>query len=319
MIKIGIVGLGGMGTVHYMNYKHIDGVEVVAVVGASESDIQKSKEWGLPIFDTISKLCEMHDVDVIDICTPTFLHFTHVEEALINNRNVICEKPLTLKSELARELFELAKEKNKHIYVAHVVQFMKQTEILRDLVENQTYGKPLDAYFERLSARPQWGTGSWMFDKDKAGLIPYDLHIHDLDVIVSLFKTPKEMTYTKSQGILDFPEQYRFSYKYDNLNVVAEAAWFNAQIPFTARWRVYFERGYLVNTGDSLILYPEEGEPIEYDIEERIKIETGINVPATGMYLAELEHFIDCIRKDVDTPYVSQEQIIDVLGVLEKF
>lgn len=319
MIKIGLVGLGGMGTVHYSNYQHIEGVEVVAVVGASESDILKAKEWNLPIYDTISKLCEHHKVDVIDICTPTFLHYKHVEEALINDVNVICEKPLTLKSEMAKELFELAEDKKKHIYVAHVVQFMKQTEILRDLVKTKKYGKVLDAYFERLSARPQWGTGSWMFDKDKAGLIPYDLHIHDLDLIVSLFGKPLTVSHTSTQGLLDFPEQYRFNYSYKGLNVVGEAAWFNANIPFTARWRVYFEKAYLVNDGNTLILYPDEGEALHFDIEEKVKIETGINVPPTGMYLAELQHFIDCVREDRDSEFVTQQQIISVLEVLERF
>lgn len=75
--------------------------------------------------------------------------------------------------------------------------------------------------------------------------MPFDLHVHDLDVIVSVFGKPDSVDYTacrrKDSEICD---QYRIRYGYQNgMTVSAEAAWFNACIPFTARWRVYFERG----------------------------------------------------------------------------
>ena len=317
MLKIGIVGIGGMGTVHYMNYKHIDDVEIVAFVATSKESRKKAQSFGLPMYESIEAMCEAEDIDVVDICSPTFLHEKHVRTALNLSKNVICEKPLTLTSKEAKDLFELARKKQRHLYVAFVVQFTKQTEILREIVKDQRFGKPLDAIFERLSAKPNWGSGSWMFDKSKAGLIPYDLHIHDLDMIVSLFGKPNNIVVQETQGILDFPEHYRFLYEYDGLNVVGEAAWFNAQIPFTARWRVYFEKGYLVNDGITLIAYPDEGEPIEYDVTEKHKIETGINVPPTEMYLNELEHFIGCIKKDIDSPIVTESQIVETLKILE--
>lgn len=317
MLEIGLVGLGGMGTVHYMNFKHIKNVKVVAVVGTTRSDKEKAKLWNLPIYQSISDMCINHNVDVIDICTPTFLHYEHITESLLNDKTVICEKPMTLSSKKAKELFSLAEKRDKKIYVGHVVQFMKQTEVLRDIVKDGTFGKPLDAVFERLSAKPNWGSDSWMFDKEKAGLIPFDLHIHDLDLIISLFGKPKKIQTFKTQSLLKFPEHYRFLYEYDNLNVVGEAAWFNAQIPFTARWRIYFEKGYLDNDGKQLIAYPESGDPIIYDVEEKHKIETGINVPPTEMYLNELKHFVDCIIKDIYSPYISKKQIIETIEILE--
>ena len=317
MLNVAIVGLGGMGTVHYMNYKHIDGVKVVGFVGRSDKSKEKAEDLGLPIYKTISEICKNEEVDIVDICTPTYLHPDHVKEGLENNKNVICEKPLALNSKDAKELFALAKTKGLHLYVAQVVQFTRQTEILREIVEDQRFGKPLDAIFERLSEKPNWGSDSWMFDKEKAGLIPFDLHIHDLDMIVSLFNKPNKVNVQKTEGILDFPEHYRFIYNYEGLNVIGEAAWFNAQIPFTARWRVYFEKAYLVNDGEKLIAYLDEGDKIEYDVEEKLKIETGINVPPTQMYLNELKHFVDCIKKDIDSSIVTSKQVISTIEILE--
>lgn len=317
MIRIGIVGVGGMGTVHYMNYQHIDGVEIVGLVGVSESDKNKAALWGLPIYPSITELCKNVKLDVIDVCTPTFLHPKNVKEALLLDKNVICEKPLALKSIDAIQLFDLAKRQGKHLYVGQVVQFTKPTQILRELIETQVFGRPLDAVFERMSAKPNWGTDSWMFDKEKGGLIPYDLHIHDLDMIISLFGTPKGVEVQASQGLLEFPEYYRFIYKYDDVNVLAHASWLNAKIPFMAEWRVYFEKAYVVNDGNNVVAYPAEGDPIYYDVDEKIKIETGINIPPTGMYLEQLQHFIDCIKDDRDSDIVTKNQIVETLKVLE--
>lgn len=317
MLKIGIVGTGGMGTVHYSNYQHIDKVKVVAFVGKSEKSKEKGRQLDLPVYESIDLMCKNEDIDIVDICTPTYLHYDHVKSALNNSKHVICEKPLTLSLDKAKDLYDLAKTKQRHLYVAQVVQFTKSSDVLREIVSDNRFGKPLDAVFERLSAKPNWSNDSWMFDKSKAGLIPYDLHIHDLDLITSLFGKPKNIKVQKSQGILNFPEHYRFLYEYKDLNVVGEAAWFNAQIPFTARWRVYFEKALLVFDGSSLIAYLSDDDPVEFDISEKEKIETGINVPPTEMYLIQLRHFVDCVRKNIASPIVTKAQVLETLSILE--
>ena len=88
----------------------------------------------------------------------------------------------------------------------------------------------MDGCFERLTACPKWSQGGWLLEKEKSGLLPFDLHIHDLDVIVSLFGKPDSVTFTECAGRgKAYAEQYRFLYGYKNgLNVCAEAAWFNA-------------------------------------------------------------------------------------------
>ena len=102
------------------------------------------------------------------------------------------------------------------------------------------------------------------------------------------------------------------------MNVSAEAAWFNAAIPFTARWRVYFEGALLVNDGSGLTCYLPEGEPIVYDISEKNPIPTGINVPPTEMFLLELRHFLDCVRQKKPSDVVKREEVLTVLEILEE-
>ena len=198
MIKIGIVGLGGMGTVHCNNYKHIPDCKVTAAVGRTEKDYQCAADWGIPVFATVDEMLDQVELDVVDVCTPTFLHFEHAAAALSRGVNVIFEKPVALHREDAAELYRLADENHVFMYVAQVLRFTPASKILQDLVKTQKYGRALDGNFERLSAAPQWSSGGWLFDKEKSGQLAFDLHIHDLDLIVSTFGKPRSYSYTRS-------------------------------------------------------------------------------------------------------------------------
>lgn len=320
MIRIGIVGAGGMGTVHFNNYARIDGCRVVSVVGKTEQDRLRADGWGIPMYPSITEMARREQIDLIDVCTPTFLHRQHVMEGLSLRKHVITEKPIALHRKDAEEMFALADQNGVQLYVAQVVQFTKETAVLRNLVKSGEYGPVLDAFFERLSACPRWSQDSWMFDKTKSGLLPFDLHIHDLDLIVSLFGKPDSVSFSCCSGEgRNYPEHGRFLYRFGKLNVCSEAAWFHADIPFSARWRIYFENAVVVNDGIHVTAYPFGETPRVFDTEESIKIPTGINIPPTGWYYTELKHFIHCAEQGIPSELVSREQVLTVIKLLEQF
>lgn len=312
-----LVGLGGMGTVHRHSYQHVPGVKVAAAVAATPRERERAAQWGLPVFGSITEACAHTDAKLVDICAPTFLHKALALESLGQKRHTLVEKPAALSSADAREMFAAAESNGVKLYVAQVLQFTRDVEILRDIVRTGALGAPLDACFERLSARPQWSQGSWLMDEEKSGLIPFDLHVHDLDVIVSAFGRPQRASYTMCADADGFPVAYRFAYGYEGFHVNAEAAWFNAPIPFTARWRVCFEKGTLISDDKGLTCYRQDGTITPYDLSEPVKIPTGINLPPTGMFLRELTHFADCAQKDIPSERVPKEQVLSVLEVLE--
>lgn len=318
MIRIGIVGTGGMGTVHYTNYQYIDDCEVAAVCGNEK----KAEAWGVPCYTEISEMAKAENLDVIDICTPTFLHYRQVKEAL-RWCSVICEKPLALTCGEAEELFAEAKAQKHHLYVAQVLRFFPEYKVLEKIVREKKYGRVLDAYFWRLTARPAWASGGWLMEKEKSGLVPFDLHIHDLDFAVSLFGVPQKYSCTKAQGAQDsIAQQYRFSYEFMTdgapVHLSAEASWFSGNYPWSAGYRVCFENAVIEARGGETTLYREGEKPKMLDTSERRLIPTGINVPPTGVYLEELEHFLNCIRRDSDSEIISQQQVLTVLELLGK-
>ena len=317
MIKIGVVGIGGMGTVHISNYAYMDDCKVTAVVDRVEQTKLKYQEAGIMTYDTVEEMLSDQELDIVDICTPTFLHKEQTLTALNAGVNVICEKPAALSSAGAKEMCAAARDNHVQLFIAQVVQYGLETMILRDLVSSNTYGKVLDAQFIRLSAAPRWIENGWLFDKEKSGLLPFDLHIHDLDLIVSLFGSPRKVSFTScGRESVPYQEQYRFLYGYDHFNIAAEAAWYHADIPFTAAWRVYFENAVVVNNTNGLIAYEYDHEPKIFDTSEKLLIPTGINVPPTGMYYRELSDFVDKVRQG-GSGCAREDDIISVLSILE--
>ena len=319
-MNILLVGLGGMGNAHYLNYQHIEGVRVAAAVGRSAGDEATAKKWNIPLYATITEACEKEAIDLVDVCTPTHLHKPLVIEALNLKKHTITEKPIALKLADAQAMYDAAQANGVQLYVAQVLQFTREVETLREVIADERYGKPLDGHFERLTACPKWSAGGWLLDKEKSGLLPFDLHIHDLDVIVSMFGKPDDLIFTECRGEgRAYAEHYRFLYVYrSGLNVCAEASWFNAAIPFTARWRVYFERGMLICDADGVTGYDADGGVTKFDVEDPVKVDCGINLGESGWFLRELTHLTDCAKKGEPSPLVPKERILDVLSLLEQ-
>lgn len=259
------------------------------------------------------------DVDVVDVCTPTFLHPAAVTAALEAGKHVICEKPLALTRADAQAMYDLAQAQGVQLLVGHVLQYAPVTKVLRRLVQEGTYGKLLDGQFLRLSACPRWVKGGWLFDKDKSGHIPFDLHIHDLDLLISLLGKPEDYSFTcAGRPGLDYKEHYRFSYRFGETTISAEAAWYNADIPFTATWRVCFEEAVVICDEHGVTAYQFDHPPKSFDISEPLLIPTGINLPPTGMFYEELGDFLNIIRTAPRGPSPRREEILTLIGILEE-
>lgn len=315
-VRILLVGLGGMGNVHYLNYQKIEGVKVVAAVGSCESDKKRADEWQLPFYTSLDAALDECAVNLVDITTPTFLHYDMVKKCLERGFNTLCEKPLCLSKEEAVELFAIANKQKVHLYVALVLEFIKETAVLREALKSGIYGNVVDAVFTRLSAAPLWSEGNWLFDRSKSGLLPFDLHIHDLDLIVSLFGVPDKYS-AMARGLTSkgYSQLIHMEYGYKDFTVHAEAGWLNGRLPFTAVWRVVFEHAVIVNDGSTVTIYKENGEVEQPDISYPVVISTGINVPPTGWYFEELKCITEAVRENREVAFITEKQVIEVIGI----
>ena len=314
MINILLIGLGGMGKVHYKNIAELDNARIVATVGKGDSDREFASSVGLPFYESVEDALKEHkEITVADITTPTFLHKDYAIKALNLGLDVIIEKPLALSEKDACDIFDSARMNSKNVYAAHVLRYTKEYSYLIDAVKDGRFGSVVDATFSRMSTRPAWSADSWLFDKEKSGLIPFDLHIHDLDIIVASFGTPEK---TETSVHLKGGMHYRFKYDFSGFSVYAEAAWLDSPIPFSATYRVIFENAVLLYDGMSLTLYEKNKGRKDIDITYDKVISTGINVPPTGWYYSELKEILSLIENNRESN-VKYSEILSVIKMLE--
>lgn len=292
MIKVAVLGVGGMGGLHFNIYDKSEEIQLVAVCDIRE-DLLKEKvgDKDIAIYTDFDEMLKKEKVDIIDISTPSFLHAEQSVKALNAGFNVICEKPMTLDFKSAKKVLSAAKKSGKLFMVAQVVRFMNNYRYLKGVIESNKMGKLLRLDMKRISSAPLWSEGNWMLNEEKSGLTPFDLTIHDVDFMQYVFGEPKDVqcAYHKLKDNNDYVIA---NHIYDGFVVSTEAAWYNAKIPFSASYDAFFENGRLSLTSDGLF---ENGEKVDLENAEKIK-ETGINLSNVDGYAFELHYFADCVK-----------------------
>lgn len=313
MLRVGIVGVGGIGVVHALNWDAVPNAELVAVCDVRPERFEKVENKSVATYTDMKTMIEEVKPDIVDICTPSYLHIEHARVALEYGCHVLLEKPVSLKEEDIDGLYALAQQKGVKLMIAHVVRFWYEYVKLRELVLSQEYGRVLNAYFARLSGVPRLSFENWMQCKSKSGLVPFDLHIHDLDFIVHTFGAPKSWQVKRStQTSSDF---MFVQYDYGDFFINCEASWFDGAYPFQCRFRVQFEKAVVEAVGGVVTVYTPDDQV--HSFEEVVKGKTGINLPTSNAYANELCYFADCVEQDKPIDMVPKEELKTVLHILE--
>ena len=111
MLKIGVVGCGGIGKTHIRSYKEIPDVQVTHVCDLDLERAQIAADLcGAKAITDMKDFPD--DLDAVSVVTPPFTHYKIVKQLLERGFNVFCEKPLTMDPAQGEELDALAKEKS---------------------------------------------------------------------------------------------------------------------------------------------------------------------------------------------------------------
>ena len=131
------------------------------------------------------KVVERPDVDIIDICTPTYLHKDIAIAAAQNGKQIFCEKPMALNFAEAKEMYEAAEKAGVLHYLNHNYRRTPAVAFAKQLIEE---GKIGQIFHWRGTYLQDWITDpnfplTWHLQKKFAGAGPhYDLNSHSVDL-----------------------------------------------------------------------------------------------------------------------------------------
>ena len=143
ILKIGIIGNGRIAKRFIKESKFVSGISVDYVYGRNREHIREfALENELIPIETLKELYEK--VDAVYIATPHNTHYKFAKEALLNNKNVLCEKPITLSTKELDNLIEIAKEKKLILMEALKTAYMPGFIRLINIVKSGLIGDILD-------------------------------------------------------------------------------------------------------------------------------------------------------------------------------
>lgn len=178
-MRVGILGTGFMGVTHAMGWQETDATVVGFAAETEEEAKPIIEKFGGKVYKNMEVM--LPDVDIVDICTPTHLHYEMVLAAAKAGKHVICEKPLALTMEQGREMIRVCKEAGVKFYVAHVVRYFPEYAGAKQVVKDGQIGRVGTLRLRRGSFRPKKAVGNWFLDEKKSGGMMLDLMIHDFD------------------------------------------------------------------------------------------------------------------------------------------
>jgi len=316
MLKVGLIGCGFMGSMHANCYKNIKGVEIAAV-----ADIRREKAEAVAagtnakIYSDGRELIEAGGLDIIDVCLPTYLHAEYGMLAMEKVGYVFIEKPVALTAEEGKALIEKSIKTGCQVQIGQVIRFWDEYVELKKMIDSGKLGAVINANFRRISPRPDWGWQDWLLKYELSGGAAQDLHIHDIDYVLSLFGEPEKYYSVKNER----GEKYSYVntlMQYDGFVITVEGTWgLPTSHPFEASFRAVFENGVVENAGGKFMFYDDNGAR-EIKI-EKLKLDgadAGGNISDLGGYYNELLYFTE--RAERGEP-IERAKLTDAVASLD--
>lgn len=282
-VKVGLLGFGGISKSHFRGYEQLAsenaGVELVAICDIDPEQFKKAEAINIDtgkgkydlskqrLYTDVDDMLANEELDMVDICLPTYLHAEYAIKMLKAEKNVLCEKPMSLRYEDCLKMIDAAREVGKRLMIGQCLRFEPLYTCLKDFVDSGEFGKVRYMFFDRLSGLPRWGFEGWYRDEKRSGDCPLDLHIHDVDMIRFLVGEPESVSAVTQSGTT--PKQLIHStFKYKDIPVVvATGSWLEGyKKGFEMKYRVGFEKAEVVLDGGKVTVYPMDktlngGEP----------------------------------------------------------
>lgn len=313
MLKIGLIGVGGISGEHIPVWENMEDAELVALCDIRPEQMERYPDKHR--YTDFDEMLENENIDILDICLPTYLHADYAVKAMEKGINVICEKPISLKEEDVERVYSTAERMNVKFMVAQVLRFWPEYELLKEIYDTKKYGKLLSGYMSRLGTCPKWSWDNWMKDPLRSGIVPYDLHVHDLDFMVYAFGQPVSVQSSRSKR----PEQDYISatYKFDDFFVTTEAAWYAAPLPFGAGFRFQFEEALVTYENGRCMIYQNDDNILDMSAGATAG-EGSINLPRTNAYANEIHYFAECVRTGNNPDRIKPCELETVIGILNR-
>ncbi|MFA6931533.1 MAG: Gfo/Idh/MocA family oxidoreductase [Lentisphaeria bacterium] len=328
-IRIGIIGMGTIGSVHANAYAKVATAELYAIC-----DIQPDRLAEKALKHNVSKTYVKYDdlladpkIDAVSICVPNHLHAPIAIAAFKAGKHVMLEKPMTLNAELAKKICAARDKSGKLLQLGMVWRQTPEAEVVKEAVEAGRLGEIYQIRVKLIRRRGIPGLGGWFTTKAMSGgggLIDIAVHFLDLAMWSSGLWNPTKVsakTYSKfGSPMEDYhyvsmwagPPNYKGTFDVDDYATGLVRFEDKATLVFEVAWACNAEdESYIELLGDKGGVKVGMGDTtILTEVDKRIADVHLSYVTERDRFAAELDKFVLAIQGKGEVAATGEEGVI---------
>ena len=305
LIRVGVIGYGTIGQIHSKALASMPGCALTVVADLdADRKAQAQRDFGVAVVHDLEEMLQRFDVDLVDICVPTYLHEQLITVAIQANKHIFCEEPLARSLKEGQRLLDLSANYQQKIGIGHVVRFTPAYLGMRESVMSGEIGDVGVVRSFRGGAQFPTGWQDWFSDYELSGGVILDLAIHDLDFLRWLFGDVKRVYAKTTYGRTSAHLEHALIVLRFSSGVIAhvEGSWTNIPGEFYTTMELAGKNGLI--RYDSRKASPIMAQSLTH---------AQVGPVAVNPYRLELEDMVEAIRED-RAPRVS---VSDAFGSLE--
>ncbi len=276
-VNIGVIGVGHLGQHHARILHEIEGANLIGISDVNEEAGKAAAEkYGVKYFKDYRDLAK--EVEAVTVVVPTFLHHDVAKYFLQNNIHTFIEKPITKTLEDANDLVATAGEKQLTLQVGHVERFNAAMVKLQSLVEDPRFieCQRLCAFSNRIQ---------------DVGVV-LDLMIHDIDIVLSLVKSPIKRIDAVGIPVLSEHEDIANAHIVFENGCIANLTASRVSEDKVRKLRVFELDKYIsLDHAEQTITMAHKSS------EEKKIVCEALDIEKAEPLRKELEHFVNCIQE----------------------
>jgi predicted dehydrogenase len=202
-MNVGIIGFGGAGIAHFLNFRCVPGCNVTKVFDIATSGIERAHRIakGTTVCSSLNEFWE--GLDAVTVCSPDSTHAEYIVEALARGLHVICEKPLTDTFEGLRQINAAHKKSHSVLAVLHQMRFVPLFQKIKSFIDGQALGTIgyLEGYYIHDLRERAFSFDNWRRTDCATPLIYAGCHFVDLlrwftgDEIVEVYAAANHLSF----------------------------------------------------------------------------------------------------------------------------
>jgi predicted dehydrogenase len=314
-VKLGIIGLGYIGKIHYAHCLKMPEVEVAAVADVSEKALNNVKKAGVKkTFTNYEDLLKEPEIDGVVIGLPTHLHLRCAVQAAEAGKNIFLEKPIARNVEEAQQIVSATEKNSVKLMMGYPLRFDKtlcavkeqmNSGLLGDVVNAHAVSISTGPFFHRAEGHSPVPVPDWWWNRElTGGGVLMDLGSHVINLLRWYFGEIVDIkSYLGHRFNMDFEDSAVCLVKFDSGTVATiNVGWFSQAYTLKI--------DFLGSVRNAVAQHPTTS-PIVTAIQMLISGNSKFRQP----HFDELKHFVDCITNDVTPSITGNDGLADIRAI----